>query len=47
MSITLDEQARHCFVGDTNGIIHFLKIDANNKCQLVTTLTGHTGKTDK
>jgi hypothetical protein len=44
MSIAVDELTRQCFIGDANGIIHFLKIDANNKFQLVTTLNGHTGK---
>ena len=44
MSIAMDESSRQCFVGDANGIIHYLKIDANNKCQLVTTLSGHTGR---
>lgn len=44
MSITFDDSARHCFVGDASGTIHFLKIDTNLKYQLVTTLKGHTGK---
>ncbi|UJR28285.1 hypothetical protein I4U23_009533 [Adineta vaga] len=43
MSITMDEISQHCFVGDSNGTIHFLKIDTNNKCNLITTLKGHTG----
>jgi WD40 repeat protein len=44
MSITMDELSRQCFVGDSTGIIHFLKINPDDKCQLITTLTGHTGK---
>ena len=43
MSIVMDEISQQCFVGDSNGIIHFLKIINNNKCQLNTTLNGHTG----
>jgi hypothetical protein len=44
MSITMDELSRQCFVGDSNGNIHFLKINPDNKCELNTTLTGHTGE---
>lgn len=44
MSIAMDELSRQVFVGDANGVIHFLKIDADNKCQLVNTLSGHTGR---
>jgi hypothetical protein len=44
LSIALDDLSRQCFVGDANGNIHFLKITTDNKCQLITTLSGHTGK---
>jgi len=40
----MDELSRQCFIGDASGIIHFLKINTDNKCELNTTLTGHTGK---
>jgi len=43
MSIAMDELTRQCFIGDSNGTIHFLKINPDNKCQLNTTLKGHTG----
>ncbi|UJR21199.1 hypothetical protein I4U23_024296 [Adineta vaga] len=43
LSLAMDELSRHCFVGDANGNIHFLKINPDNKCQLITTLSGHTG----
>ncbi|CAF0752734.1 unnamed protein product [Adineta steineri] len=43
MSITMDELSRQCFVGDSNGTIYFLKLDADNKYQSHTTLKGHTG----
>ncbi len=44
ISIAIDELSRQCFVGDATGNIHFLKINTDNKFQLITTLTGHTGK---
>lgn len=44
MSIALDESSRQCFIGDVNGSIQFLKITSDNKPQLITTLTGHTGR---
>jgi len=43
MSIAMDDLTRQCFIGDSNGNIHFLKINPDNKCQLITTLSGHTG----
>jgi WD40 repeat protein len=43
-SLALDELSRQCFVGDSNGNIHFFKINSDNKCQLITTLSGHTGR---
>ncbi len=43
MSIAMDELSRQCFVGDSSGIIHFLKINPDNKCEANTTLNGHTG----
>ena len=43
MSLAFDELSRHCFVGDSSGNIHFLRINTDNKCQLIRTLTGHTG----
>lgn len=43
MSITMDEQLRQCFVGDSNGTIHFLKLTTDNKYQLNNTLNGHSG----
>lgn len=43
MSITMDDISRQCFVGDSNGTIHFLIIDTDNKCELKTTFKGHTG----
>ncbi|CAF1231352.1 unnamed protein product [Adineta steineri] len=43
VSIALDELSQQCFVGDVSGNIQFLKINADNKCQLITTLSGHTG----
>lgn len=43
MSIAMDDLTRQCFVGDVNGNIQFFKISADNKCQLITTLSGHTG----
>lgn len=43
MSLAMDELSRQCFVGDSNGNISFLKINADNKFQLITTLSGHTG----
>ncbi len=39
----MDDLTRQCFIGDSNGNIHFLKINPDNKCQLITTLSGHTG----
>lgn len=42
MSISMDELSRQCFVGDANGIIHFIKINTDNQCELNTTLMGHT-----
>jgi hypothetical protein len=47
MSIVMDELTRQCFVGDSTGSIHFLKIDNENKCQLSTKLNGHTGLNNK
>ena len=44
MSIAMDELERQCFIGDSSGRIHFLKITSDNKCQLNTTLNGHEGK---
>ncbi|CAF3413697.1 unnamed protein product [Rotaria sp. Silwood1] len=43
MSLALDELSRQCFVGDSNGNIHFLRINTDNKFQIITTLSGHTG----
>jgi hypothetical protein len=43
MAIAMDELTRQCFIGDSGGVIHFLKIDADNKCQSNTTFNGHTG----
>jgi hypothetical protein len=43
MSIAMDELTRQCFIGDSNGTIHFIKINTDNTCQLNTTLKGHTG----
>lgn len=47
MSVTMDELSRQCFVGDTNGTVHFLKIDIDNKCELKTKLKGHSGENEK
>lgn len=47
MSITMDELSRKCFIGDTNGTVHFLKVDADNKCELKTKLKGHSGENVK
>jgi len=44
ISIAMDDLTRQCFIGDSNGNIHFLKINPDNKCQLITTLSGHTGE---
>jgi len=44
MSLALDELSQQCFLGDANGNIQFLKINPDNKCQLITTLSGHTGR---
>ncbi|CAF3922777.1 unnamed protein product [Rotaria sp. Silwood2] len=43
MSLALDELSRQCFVGDSNGNINFLRINTDNKFQIITTLSGHTG----
>ncbi|CAF3612241.1 unnamed protein product [Rotaria sordida] len=43
MSLAFDELSRQCFVGDSNGNIHFLRINTDNKFQIITTLSGHTG----
>jgi hypothetical protein len=43
MSIAMDEASRQCFIGDSSGIIHFLKLNTDNQCQLNNTFMGHTG----
>lgn len=43
MSIALDELSRQCFVGDSSGNIQFLRISNDNRFQLITSLSGHTG----
>lgn len=43
MSLAMDDLSRQCFVGDSNGNIYFLKINADNKFQLITTLSRHAG----
>jgi WD40 repeat protein len=44
ISIAIDELSRQCFIGDASGNINFLKINTDNKSQLITTLSGHTGR---
>lgn len=44
MSIAFDETNRQCFVGDSSGEIHYLRIQDDNRCQLNTKLSGHTGQ---
>ncbi|CAM4880318.1 unnamed protein product [Rotaria socialis] len=43
MSITMDEAFRQCFIGDSTGNIHFLKLNANNRFEPNKPLSGHTG----
>jgi hypothetical protein len=43
MSIAMDESNKECFIGDSNGIIHYLKMDVDNKSKLCNTFSGHTG----
>ena len=43
-SLAVDDLSRQCFVGDSTGHIYFLKINTDNKFQLITTLAGHTGR---
>lgn len=44
MSIAISEADRQCFVGDSVGNIHFLKISDDYKIQANTTCSGHTSK---
>lgn len=41
-ALQFDTQTKHAFVGDYSGHIIMLKLE-NNGCQVITTLTGHTG----
>jgi len=43
LSIAMDDLTRQCFIGDASGNIQFLKLTNDNKCQTITTLSGHTG----
>lgn len=44
VSIAMDDSKKRCFIGSTSGSIQFLKLNEHGRYELLTTLSGHTGK---